>query len=199
MHNAASRVGLFCRLRWLRNCRQHPDFPFPAFAHVSCSPNARTLNRCPTLVFASETILAHSEGRISSQGLDLIYRYFLVIKSGLERTLVVFFNICLRSRSINEHATICVQRSDACSILLIEAFSLGRTDLLHLLLEIWVSGKRRCGKSDDQDGKYGRLSHDISFPEMSDLKLPASARQRALTKTYHNSTALVKNGPTGAS
>jgi hypothetical protein len=78
-------------------------------------------------------------------------------------------------------------RSDTGRILLVEALGVCGADLLHLLLEICVSGTRRCGKRDDQDGQYGRLSHDISLPEMSDLKMPASARPRALTKAYHNS------------
>src|ERR1700687_4301597 len=82
----------------------------PLSANVNCSPKAGTLNRRPALVLPRHAILAHREGRISSQGPNLIHRHFLAIKSGLECTLVELFNIRSWPIWIDVQATTCEER-----------------------------------------------------------------------------------------
>src|SRR5713101_3760717 len=125
-------------LRRLGDNRQHPDFPIPAFTNINCSPKTGTLNRRPTLVLPRHTRFAHREGRISSERPNLIDGYVQVIKFGLE----CFFGELCNIRSwpcwIDVHATTCVERSDTCTILPIEALSICRGDLFHLLLKVLV-------------------------------------------------------------
>jgi hypothetical protein len=95
------------------------------------------LNGCPALVLSSNAILPNRDCRVVSHEASLIHGCFLMIET--DQTLVEGLNVGSWSRWIDVDATTCIKRGDACGVLPIEPFRLGRSDPFNLLLKVHVT------------------------------------------------------------